>query len=37
MEHGATDTLRSHQIFFEKVHPSLPMIQKYRYLAAMNL
>ncbi|KAH6685219.1 fungal-specific transcription factor domain-containing protein [Plectosphaerella plurivora] len=26
-----------HQIFFEKVHPSIPMIQKYRYLAAMNL
>ncbi|KAI0136285.1 fungal-specific transcription factor domain-containing protein [Xylariales sp. AK1849] len=26
-----------HQIFFEKVHPSLPMIHKYRYLAAMNL
>lgn len=29
--------LRSHQIYFEKVHPSLPMIHKYRYLAAMNL
>ncbi|KAI1075058.1 fungal-specific transcription factor [Whalleya microplaca] len=26
-----------HQIFFEKIHPSLPMIHKYRYLAAMNL
>ncbi|KAG7143533.1 Citrinin biosynthesis transcriptional activator ctnR like protein [Verticillium longisporum] len=26
-----------HQIYFEKVHPSLPMIHKYRYLAAMNL
>ena len=28
---------RRHQIFFDKVHPSLPMIHKYRYLAAMNL
>ena len=27
----------SHQIYFEKIHPSLPMIHKYRYLAAMNL
>lgn len=26
-----------HQIYFEKVHPSVPMIHKYRYLAAMNL
>ncbi|KAH8788638.1 fungal-specific transcription factor domain-containing protein [Diaporthe sp. PMI_573] len=26
-----------HQIYFEKVHPSMPMIHKYRYLAAMNL
>ncbi|TRX98098.1 hypothetical protein FHL15_000743 [Xylaria flabelliformis] len=26
-----------HQIFFEKIHPSLPMIHKLRYLAAMNL
>jgi hypothetical protein len=26
-----------HQIYFEKVHPSIPMIHKYRYLAAMNL
>ncbi|KAI1746799.1 fungal-specific transcription factor [Xylaria castorea] len=26
-----------HQIFFEKIHPSLPMIHKFRYLAAMNL
>ncbi|KAI1845643.1 hypothetical protein JX266_008254 [Neoarthrinium moseri] len=26
-----------HQIYFEKVHPSLPMIHKFRYLAAMNL
>ncbi|KAI1297593.1 fungal-specific transcription factor domain-containing protein [Xylaria venustula] len=26
-----------HQIFFEKVHPSVPMIHKFRYLAAMNL
>ncbi|KAI1339580.1 fungal-specific transcription factor [Xylariaceae sp. FL0016] len=26
-----------HQIYFEKVHPSIPMIQKFRYLAAMNL
>ena len=27
----------SHQIYFEKIHPSIPMIHKYRYLAAMNL
>lgn len=27
----------SHQIYFDKIHPSLPMIHKYRYLAAMNL
>ncbi|KAI1432000.1 fungal-specific transcription factor [Xylaria sp. CBS 124048] len=26
-----------HQIFFEKVHPSIPMIHRFRYLAAMNL
>jgi hypothetical protein len=26
-----------HQIYFDKMHPSLPMIHKYRYLAAMNL
>ncbi|KAJ9157378.1 Fungal specific transcription factor [Pleurostoma richardsiae] len=26
-----------HQIYFEKVHPSGPMVHKYRYLAAMNL
>ena len=26
-----------HQIYFEKIHPSFPMIHKYRYLAAMNL
>jgi hypothetical protein len=26
-----------HQIYFTKCHPSLPMIHKYRYLAAMNL
>lgn len=26
-----------HQVYFEKVHPSIPMIHKYRYLAAMNL
>ncbi|KAH7326673.1 fungal-specific transcription factor domain-containing protein [Stachybotrys elegans] len=26
-----------HQIYFEKVHPSIAMIHKYRYLAAMNL
>ncbi|KAI0387288.1 hypothetical protein F5Y04DRAFT_274147 [Hypomontagnella monticulosa] len=26
-----------HQIFFDKIHPSLPMIHKFRYLAAMNL
>lgn len=26
-----------HQIYFDKVHPSMPMIHKYRYLAAMNL
>lgn len=26
-----------HQVYFEKVHPSMPMIHKYRYLAAMNL
>ncbi|KAH6719173.1 fungal-specific transcription factor domain-containing protein [Leptodontidium sp. MPI-SDFR-AT-0119] len=26
-----------HQIYFDKIHPSVPMIHKYRYLAAMNL
>lgn len=26
-----------HQIYFEKIHPSVPMMHKYRYLAAMNL
>ncbi|PTB64118.1 N-terminal binuclear Zn cluster-containing protein [Trichoderma citrinoviride] len=26
-----------HQIYFEKVHPSMPMIHRYRYMAAMNL
>ena len=26
-----------HQIYFEKLHPSMPMMHKYRYLAAMNL
>ncbi|KAI1492332.1 fungal-specific transcription factor domain-containing protein [Biscogniauxia mediterranea] len=26
-----------HQMYFEKIHPSLPMIHKFRYLAAMNL
>ncbi|OTB03071.1 hypothetical protein M426DRAFT_187096 [Hypoxylon sp. CI-4A] len=26
-----------HQIYFDKIHPSLPMIHKFRYLAAMNL
>ncbi|EJT68416.1 C6 transcription factor Prf [Gaeumannomyces tritici R3-111a-1] len=26
-----------HQTYFEKIHPSLPMIHRYRYLAAMNL
>ena len=26
-----------HQIYFEKIHPSLPMIHKFRYLAAMSL
>ncbi|CZR60899.1 related to Zn(II)2Cys6 transcriptional activator [Phialocephala subalpina] len=26
-----------HQVYFDKIHPSLPMIHKYRYLAAMNL
>ena len=26
-----------HQIYFEKNHPSIPMMHKYRYLAAMNL
>ncbi|OLN92888.1 putative transcriptional regulatory protein C530.05-like protein 13 [Colletotrichum chlorophyti] len=26
-----------HQIYFEKIHPSIPMIHKYRYLTAMNL
>ncbi|PBP26904.1 fungal specific transcription factor domain-containing protein, partial [Diplocarpon rosae] len=26
-----------HNIYFEKIHPSVPMIHEYRYLAAMNL
>ncbi|ORY62304.1 fungal-specific transcription factor domain-containing protein [Pseudomassariella vexata] len=26
-----------HQIYFDKIHTSLPMIHKFRYLAAMNL
>ncbi|KAK4144656.1 fungal-specific transcription factor domain-containing protein [Dichotomopilus funicola] len=26
-----------HHIYFEKIHPSVPMIHKFRYLAAMNL
>jgi len=26
-----------HSIYFEKLHPSIPMVHKYRYLAAMNL
>ncbi|KAI9732464.1 MAG: hypothetical protein M1818_007502 [Claussenomyces sp. TS43310] len=26
-----------HQIYFDKIHPSIPMIHKYRYSAAMNL
>ncbi|KAM0314461.1 hypothetical protein ACHAO8_004658 [Botrytis cinerea] len=26
-----------HEIYFDNIHPSLPMIHKYRYLAAMNL
>ncbi|ESZ97049.1 fungal specific transcription factor domain-containing protein [Sclerotinia borealis F-4128] len=26
-----------HQIYFDNIHPSLPMIHKYRYFAAMNL
>lgn len=26
-----------HQVYFDKIHPSLPIIHKYRYLAAMNL
>lgn len=26
-----------HQIYFDKIHPSVPMIHKFRYLAAMNL
>ncbi|KUI54125.1 hypothetical protein VP1G_01377 [Cytospora mali] len=26
-----------HQMYFEKIHPSSPIIHKYRYLAAMNL
>ena len=28
---------QSHQIYFDKIHPSMPMMHKYRYLAAMNL
>ena len=34
---GLTLIQDRHQIYFEKIHPSLPMIHKYRYLAAMNL
>lgn len=30
-------TALSHQIYFEKIHASVPMIHKYRYLTAMNL
>ena len=30
-------TSRSHHIYFTKVHPSMPMIHRPRYLAAMNL
>lgn len=26
-----------HQVYFEKVHPSIPMVHRYRYLTAMNL
>lgn len=26
-----------HQLYFEKVHPSMPMIHQYRYFAAMSL
>lgn len=26
-----------HEIYFEKIHPSVPIIHKFRYLAAMNL
>ncbi|PHH59761.1 hypothetical protein CDD81_2599 [Ophiocordyceps australis] len=26
-----------HDVYFDKVHPSVPMIHRYRYLAAMNL
>lgn len=26
-----------HQIYFDKIHPSVPTMHKYRYLAAMNL
>lgn len=26
-----------HQVYFDKVHASIPMIHKYRYMAAMNL
>jgi hypothetical protein len=33
----AADSRVRHQIYFEKIHPSIPMIHKYRYLAAMNL
>jgi hypothetical protein len=32
-----TDISFRHQIYFEKIHPSVPMIHKFRYLAAMNL
>ncbi|KAI1325259.1 fungal-specific transcription factor [Xylariaceae sp. FL0255] len=26
-----------HQLYFEKIHPSIPMVHRFRYLAAMNL
>lgn len=32
-----THPRRRNQIYFEKIHPSVPMIHKFRYLAAMNL
>lgn len=34
---GSSNTIDSHQIYFEKIHPSTPMVHKYRYRAAMNL
>ena len=30
-------TISRHQIYFDTIHKSLPMIHKYRYLAALNL